>query len=938
MSDHRPILLKEMAVDFGPTPFRLFHSWFLEDGFVPVVEDSWNNDGILEPNAIIHLKKKLQALKLTLKTWNTALRHSRSADRDRFHRDLVIIETRLDQGLEPDLGLDTRSETLKKISDIDRFASLDAAQKAKVNWAVEGDENSSFFHGVVNKRRRQMSIRGVMVDGDWVTAPDRVKREFLLHFSERFSKPTPFRAAISSEFQSRLTTQQHLELDASVTREEVKRAVWDCGADKAPGPDGFTFEFFRKFWYLVEEEVVAAVLEFFSSSIFPRGCNPSFIALIPKVANAVLVSDFRPISLIGFQLKIVGKILSNRMATVIDGLVSKEQSAFVKGRQILDGPMILNEVVAWCKASKQKAMVFKVDFEKAYDTLRWDFLEDVLLAFGFGPKWRSWIRGCLVSSMGSVLVNGCPTPEFKYYRGLRQGDPLSPFLFILAMESLHIAFSNAMRHNWFSGLQIGASNPVVLSHLFYADDAIFIGEWSDSNLSNIIDILRCFYLASGLKINLTKSKILGIGVSDAVVGNMAARIGCSVLKTPFPYLGVTVGGNMTRVAAWSDIIQKVTSRLSNWKAKTLSVGGRLTLLKAVLGALPTYFMSIYKAPIAVLSQIEALRNKFFLGADLEEKKMTWVSWKQVMASKDFGGLGVTSLFALNRALLFKWVWRFCSKPDALWAVIIRAIHGDFRFRHPSRRPTLSGSAWGAILSSISDLRKKGVDLMECVSRCIGNGADTFFWTDAWLTTEPLSSKFPRVFALENDKLVSVRRKFDHVDWFTSFRRPPRSGAEWTQWEQLLTLLDSVVLSPVVDRWKWSLHGSGDFLVSSARNHIDSIVLPNIPCQMRWNNLVPIKVNVFIWRLVLDRLPFRWNLSRRGLDIPSLDCPICATGTDMLRHLFFQCEVATDLAGLLCCWWRLPVTTCGSFQEWSDWFVSLALNQKTNDCLEASFFT
>ena len=303
----------------------------------------------------------------------------------------------MDQGLLPDPLLGSRSSILKKIADIDHIDSLDAAQKAKVKWAVEGDENSSFFHGIVNKKRRQMAIRGVLVDGEWVTAPDRVKREFLLHFSDRFSKPSPFRASIVSDFSSRLTNQQQLDLDALVSREEVKSAVWDCGSDKAPGPDGFTFEFFRKFWYLVEDDVVAAIQEFFASSVFPRGCNPSFIALIPKVPSAVLVKDFRPISLIGCQLKIVGKILSNRLVTVIDGLVSTEQSAFVKGRQILDGPMILNEVLAWCKASRKKAMVFKVDFEKAYDTLRWDFLDDILLGFGFGPKWRSWMRGCLVS-------------------------------------------------------------------------------------------------------------------------------------------------------------------------------------------------------------------------------------------------------------------------------------------------------------------------------------------------------------------------------------------------------------------------------------------------------------------------------------------------------------------------------------------------------------
>ena len=137
-----------------------------------------------------------------------------------------------------------------------------------------------------------MSLRGVMVDGEWVTVPDRVKLDFFHHFSERFSKPFPFRASIASDFPSRLTAQQQLDLEALVTWEEVKRAVWDCGSDKAPGPECFTFEFFQKFWYLVEDDVVGAILEFFSSAVFPRGCNPYFIALIPKVASAVMVKDF----------------------------------------------------------------------------------------------------------------------------------------------------------------------------------------------------------------------------------------------------------------------------------------------------------------------------------------------------------------------------------------------------------------------------------------------------------------------------------------------------------------------------------------------------------------------------------------------------------------------------------------------------------------------
>ncbi|GKA44549.1 RNA-directed DNA polymerase, eukaryota, partial [Tanacetum coccineum] len=160
-------------------------------------------------------------------------------------------------------------------------------------------------------------------------------------------------------------------------------------------------------------------------------------------------------------------------------------------------------------------MVFKVNFAKAYDSIRWDFLEDVLTAFGFGPKWCSWIRGCLHSGMASVLLNGSPSSEFQFYCGLKQGDPLAPYLFLLVMESLHLSVSRAIEAGIFKGIKIDST--LNLSHLFYADDVVFIGEWSPSNLSGITNILHCFSLLSGLSINLKKSNLLGVGVRSEYV-------------------------------------------------------------------------------------------------------------------------------------------------------------------------------------------------------------------------------------------------------------------------------------------------------------------------------------------------------------------------------------------------------------------------------------
>ncbi|GKC35516.1 RNA-directed DNA polymerase, eukaryota, partial [Tanacetum coccineum] len=350
----------------------------------------------------------------------------------------------------------------------------------------------------------------------------------------------------------------------------VKAAVWDCGVNKSPGPNGYTFEFFRKYWTFIGNDIIQALKVFFANGCFPRGCNSSFIALIPKIQDAKFVKDFRPISLIGSTYKIISKILANRLCLVLPDLISDVQSAFVAKRQILDVPFILNELMSWCKHTKFKGMIFKVDFKKAFDSVKWDYLDETLKSFGFGLKWRNWISGCLNNAKGLVLVNGNPTKEFQFFKGLKQGDPLSSFLFILVMETLHLSFKRLINVGLYRGISINGS--LTLSHLFYADDV--------------------------------------------------------------------VGCNMSYIGSWDDVISKVSSRLSKWKIKSLSIGGRLTLLKSVLTSIPLYHMSIFKVPMGVLKKLESIRRNFFNGHDGFARKSSWFNWNKALASKKNGGIGV----------------------------------------------------------------------------------------------------------------------------------------------------------------------------------------------------------------------------------------------------------------------------------------------------------
>nr|KAJ0206565.1 hypothetical protein LSAT_V11C500248820 [Lactuca sativa] len=358
--------------------------------------------------------------------------------------------------------------------------------------------------------------------------------------------------------------------DSSGTSEGCNLGLWK---QKSPGPDGFTFKFFKKYWDILKYDVMNFVRHFKEFGSLARGCNSSFVTLAPKIKDPLSLNDFRPIRLIGCLNKIISKVLSNRTKLVIGGIIGDEQSVYMDGRCILDGPLMINEVCSWAKRTRRKILLFKVDFDKAFDSLNWQYLDPILEQMGFGNKWRRWIQGCLNSSRASVLINGFPTKEVSITKGVRQGDPPSPYLFIIAMEGLSVAIKSACDKGIFKGIQISGNGPS-LSHLFYADD------------------------------------VFAIGATSQETANWTNLLGCDVGVLPFDYLGVPVGANMSLVKNWKPIIKQFHSKLSLWKAKILSFGGRLTLIKSILGNLPTYYLSLFKAPKGVVDEPEKIRRAF----------------------------------------------------------------------------------------------------------------------------------------------------------------------------------------------------------------------------------------------------------------------------------------------------------------------------------------
>jgi hypothetical protein len=261
-------------------------------------------------------------------------------------------------------------------------------------------------------------------------------------------------------------------------------------------------------WNLIKGEIRILFDQFHGIGTLPKSFTSYFVALIPKINSPFSLGDFRPISLLGCLYKIAAKVLTARLARVMDRLVAPTQSAFLKGRQLVDGVVIVNEVVDLAKRTGRNCLIFKVDFEKAYDSVEWSFLDYMLERFGFCSQWKGWIRACVFSGNMSVLINGSPSEEINIQRGLKQGDPLAPFLFLLVAEGLGAIMKKAVEINRFKGFQVG-HNGLSISHLQYADDTLCIGEASVQNLWALKAILRGFEMTSGLKINYWKSSLMG---------------------------------------------------------------------------------------------------------------------------------------------------------------------------------------------------------------------------------------------------------------------------------------------------------------------------------------------------------------------------------------------------------------------------------------------
>lgn len=542
------------------------------------------------------------------------------------------------------------------------------------------------------------------------------------------------------------------------------------------------------------------------------------------------------------------------------------------------------------RKGKKGDVALKIDISKAYDRVDWRYLNEVLIKMGFSDKCVAWMRMCVESVSYNFAVNDNIVGPIIPGRGLRQGDPLSPYLFILCAEGLSSLLRGENRRGTLHGCRVGGRAPSI-SHLFFADDSLLFCQATREECSTLKSTLNLYERASGQVVNYSKSGLFfSTNVSDDKRADIRRILGVSNQLNTSKYLDLPSLIGKSKVAIFHYICERLWNRLQGWRNKKLSKAGKEVLIKSAAQAIPAYCMSTFLLPDTLLDELHKILNSFWWGHGTDPKKgVKWEKWESLCKHKNEGGMGFHNLHVFNIAMLGKLCWRIQQYPNALLSHILKAKYfprSDFFEAGLGSNPSYT---WRGIFTA-KDLVRRGTRWK------IGDGTKVHMWGDPWINDDKsfhISS--PPVPTFE-DMVVN--------DFFVPGTR------SWNREiiEEVFSIEDATRIlkttpspSGVDDRMIWHFTSNGYYTVKSAyhlaiRLLADSWDYPDTDWHLLWKVKVPPKIKSFFWRLCKGWVAVRQKLSKWYPGM-SPHCPVCVDSNlnESVWHLFVDCPFAVN------CW-------------------------------------
>jgi hypothetical protein len=915
-SDHNALLLNTVSTPYSlPKPFRFEEFWTKHPECRSVILAAW--DSFFSGSSAFILAKKLKSTKQALKIWNYWFFGN-------IQRNINSISQQIDDIQQSNFSSHLHREEIFLKQELDSLyiqEELLWKSKSRDTWLTCKDLNTRYFHmSTLIKRRRNAIDFLKLPSGAWVSDRRNIGNCFADFFQQLFSSSLsdPLEEMLNL-FDKVISDEENLVLCSIPSEKEIYEVLISIGATKAPGPDGFTALFYQRCWSIVKEVVLNCVWDFFKKNHLLKEQNHTFIALIPKRLSPFSVNHFRPISLCNIIYKIISKLLANRFKILLHHFISPNQSAFVPSRTIHDSSILAHELLHTIKSKKGRGglMAVKIDMEKAFDRMEWGFLLSILIKLGFSSIWINWIRICISSTSFSILINGSPFGLFTPSRGLRQGDPLSPFLFILGTEALSRILQQQESLGILKGIKIAKNCPPI-NHLLFADDLIIFAKATSTEAISIKCSLDLFCSWSGQKVNTGKSSLLfSKNTLSSTIRSIKGILPYKTTSSTSYYLGLPFIFGKSKRVAFQPILDKVLNKIEGWRAKTLSQAGRTVLIKATAAAIPSYTMSTFMLPVSICNMLDRSFKNFWWGFPKDKSRnLSLKSWSSICLPRSQRGLGIRDMKSTNLALIAKLGWKILNNSDNIWVQFLQKKY--IRYGNFLTSPLFySASYFWKGLQKCKSLIQSGACLQVAVN------SDFEVWTTPWVPTLPYVLPLPKFPHQRNLPVVSL----------SDFIIPGTN--QWNQ-RALNQTFDSPSVQEIVKvhisssfltMYLWIFSTSGQFTAKSAYQVIKSNLQVNFPLPGTssnfWKSIWKLNLNdrsrFFIWKIAWNILPTKERLNSVFSSTDITVCPLCKSGEDSIHHLFFNCIFARVI-------WRhsyWPInSTAFHFTNMLDWIKVL----------------
>lgn len=760
LSDHCPAFVHlGIAVKNLAKPFQVFQHILEHPEFISTVNNAWSAN--VEGDPWFILTSKLKQVKSCLKALNRSngnlhegVCQARNA--------LMLFQENMPSGPSASM-LSSENKLCDDLRTALAKEEVFLKQKSRVKWLELGDGNNSFFHRSCQKRWNSNKILALQDgSGSTVHSHDEISAVIVDYFQDLLGTQKPVDCFDTDVDLPALSSAQQMYLCSPFLDSDIYEVLKRMAKKKSPGPDGLSPEFYLAAWSVIGKDVVRGVQYFFDTYKLPRIINSVAVTLVPKCDNPSKVEEFRPISCCNTLYKCISKLLAGRIQKVISSLISPNQSAFVPNRIIGDNIMLVQAICKdYHKNDGSPRCSFKLDIHKAFDSLSWDFLFMTLEKMCFPSKFICWIKECITGCMVSIKVNGVLEGFFKCQKGLRQGDPLSPYLFVLSLEVLSAALRSKLSDSMFNFHW--RTNKLQLSHVIFADDLFLFCKGEMVSISLLLDAVDSFANQSGLLLNKRKCQAFFCNVGADIVDATVQRYGFSVGTLPIKYLGLPLITGRLSSMDCAPLIQRLCRRIEDWSVRTLRYSGRLQLLTSVLQGIQGYWASYLFLPKGVLKKIQSLFAKFLWGGDLMTACHYKVAWTDCCAKKEEGGLGIRDLFEWNRTAILFQVWRLSlPSPSSLWILWVHSCmlknKAFWTTSIPYKCP------W-----TIRKILNHRQDAIQFLTFKVAHDSRFKLWHDPWLINEPLLVKFGRgiIHVMDSTEHATVQTWIANRAWMVS---------------------------------------------------------------------------------------------------------------------------------------------------------------------------